>query len=275
MCMSDTRPRDLLTVSLGTTLGRTMRILRCLGALSLLISLPQSYAVKEHDFKKCSQAGFCRRGRALSARAKEAGARWTSPYSVDPSSISIPPDQAVFMAGVKSSLYPHINFGLELRVHDNGVVRVRMDEVGGLRKRYDEAASWALIAEPVISKNVNWKAGKKDIRAVFGEKKENEVVVTFEPLRVALLRNGREQIVLNGHGLLHMEHFRTKTPQVTHTEEAAPQEGEQVVADESQVVMNAENSRAWFQGETEDSFWEETFSTWTDSKPKGTTLYLY
>ncbi|KAG6910408.1 hypothetical protein DXG01_010763 [Tephrocybe rancida] len=246
-----------------------MRSLNYLGILSLLLVVPTTHTLKAHDFKTCSQSGFCRRGRALSARAKDAGLKWNSPYSVDPSSVAIASDQATFTAGVKSSLYPEINFGLELRVHDDGVVRVRMDEVGGLRKRYDEAASWALISEPVISKDIKWKAGKKDIRAVYGQKKENEVVVTFEPLRVALLRNGKEQVVLNGQGLLHMEHFRNKAPEVTHTEEPEPQEGEAAVSDEAQVVMKAENVRAWFEGESEDAYWEETFSSWTDSKPKG------
>ncbi|KAG6865118.1 hypothetical protein C0991_005018 [Blastosporella zonata] len=245
-----------------------MRSLNYLGILSLLLAVPTTLSLKTQDWKTCSQSGFCRRGRALSARAKEAGLQWNSPYSLDPSSIAIATDQATFTAGVKSSLYPDVNFGLELRVHDDGVVRVRMDEVGGLRKRYDEAASWALIAEPIISKDIKWKAGKKDIRAVYGQKKENEVVVTFEPLRVALLRNGKEQVVINGQGLLHMEHFRNKAPEVTHTEEPAPQEGE---GGEAQVVIQAEktNIHAWFEGESEDAYWEETFSSWTDSKPKG------
>lgn len=246
-----------------------MRSLNYLGFLSLLLAVPNTLALKAHDFKTCSQAGFCRRGRALSARAKEASSTWKSPYSVDASSIAIASDQATFTAGVKSSLYPDIKFGLELRVHDDGVVRVRMDEVDGLRKRYDEAASWALISEPIISKDIKWKAGKKDVRAVYGERKENEVVVTFAPLRIALLRNGKEQVVLNGQGLLHMEHFRTKTPEVTHTEEPAPQEGEEVATDEAQAVIKAENPRAWFEGDKEDDWWEETFSSWTDSKPKG------
>jgi alpha 1,3-glucosidase len=136
------------------------------GVLSLLLAVPDALAVKSHDFKTCSQAGFCRRGRALSARAAEAKA-WKSPYSVDVSSIAITPDKAVFTAGVHSSLYPDIHFGLELRVHEDGVVRVRLDEVNGLRKRYDEAASWALIAEPKISQDITWTAGKKDIRVSF------------------------------------------------------------------------------------------------------------
>ncbi|KAJ7800000.1 glycoside hydrolase family 31 protein [Mycena olivaceomarginata] len=241
-----------------------------LGVLSLLLAVPDALAVKSHDFKTCSQAGFCRRGRALSARAAETKA-WKSPYSVDVSSIAITPDKAVFTAGVHSSLYPDIHFGLELRVHEDGVVRVRLDEVNGLRKRYDEAASWALIAEPKISQDITWTAGKKDIRAKYGN---NEVVVAFEPLTVSLLRGGKPQVVLNGRGLLHMEHFRNKKVEETKTEEAAPapEEGAEDAAE--QVVFQAEaepevNPRAWFEGETEDDWWEERFSTWTDSKPKG------
>ncbi|KAJ7935332.1 glycoside hydrolase family 31 protein [Mycena leptocephala] len=238
-----------------------------LGVLSLLITVPDALAVKSHDFKTCSQAGFCRRGRALSARAVEAKSAWKSPYSVDVPSIAITPNKAVFTANVKSSLYPDIKFGLELRVHDDGVVRVRMDEVNGLRKRYDEAASWALISEPTVSQDITWTAGKKDIRAKYGN---NEVVVVFTPLKISLLRGGKEQIVLNGQGLLHMEHFRTKKVEETKTEEAAP-EAEEGVEDAAQVVVKAEevNPRAWFEGDTEDDWWDERFSTWTDTKPKG------
>ncbi|KAJ7655561.1 glycoside hydrolase family 31 protein [Mycena polygramma] len=232
-----------------------------LGVLSLLITVPDALAVKSHDFKTCSQAGFCRRGRALSARAAEAKSAWRSPYSLDVPSIAITPDKAVFTAGVKSSLYPEIKFGLELRVHEDGVVRVRMDEVNGLRKRYDEAAAWALISEPTISQEITWSAGKKDIRAKYGN---NEVVVAFQPLKISLLRGGKEQITLNGQGLLHMEHFRTKAVEETKTEEAEPVPEE----DAEQVVMKV-NPRAWFEGDKEDDWWEEKFSTWTDTKPKG------
>jgi len=244
-----------------------MRPLALIGALSLFLVVPESFALKAHDFKTCSQSGFCRRGRALSARAREAGSAWRSPYSLDASSIAISSDQATFTAGVNSFLYPDIKFGLELRVHNDGVVRVRMDEIGGLRKRYDETASWALISEPILTKGVKWVVGKKDIRASYGAKKENGVVVAFEPLRISLLLNGKEQIVLNGQGLLHMEHFRSKPPQETNTE-PAPQESEGV-SDDTQVVVKVENPRAWFEGDKEDDWWEETFSTWTDSKPKG------
>ncbi|PFH44771.1 glycoside hydrolase family 31 protein [Amanita thiersii Skay4041] len=250
-----------------------------LGVLSLLLlgGGNPALAFKEHDFKKCDQSGFCRRGRDLAARAREAKSTWKSPYSISSSSVQVQASgNAVLTADVKSALYPDIRFQLDVRVHDDGVVRVRMDEVGGLKKRYDEAAAWALVAEPIISKSVKWKSGKKDARATFGNNKEYEVVVQYQPLRVSLLRSGKEQVVLNGQGLLHMEHFRNKPQKVESSETssqadatATPESGE----GGDQVALQAPpppvNPNAWFEGDKEDGWWEETFGSHTDTKPKG------
>ncbi|KAH8110571.1 alpha-glucosidase [Phellopilus nigrolimitatus] len=231
--------------------------MRALQLAVLLCCLPTLFALKAGDWKTCSQSAFCRRGRALAARAKEAGPTWNSPYSVDASSVAVAAGEATFSAAVKSSVYPDIKFKLDLQVLQDGVVRVRMDEVDGLRKRYDETASWALIADPKVSSNVQWTVGKKDVRAVYGDV---TVVVKYEPLKVSLLRGGQEEIVLNGGGLLNMEHFRTKEEP---TVAAAP--GEESA---QEVLEEKPNPAAWFEGE-EDGWWEETFKSWTDKKPKG------
>jgi mannosyl-oligosaccharide alpha-1,3-glucosidase len=234
--------------------------------LLLLAPIPSSLAFKAGDFKTCSQSGFCRRGRALAERAKDNAVTWHSPYSVDPKSLSLASDRALITAAVRSELYPDIKFNLEVHVHEDGVVRVRMDEVDGLRKRYDEAGKWALVAEPSLSTHTKWKVGASAARAVFGQNREHEVVVEFKPLRVVLNKNGKEQVVVNGRGLLHMEHFRNKTveePQVETSEENA----------ETQEVFKV-NPNAWFEGDSEDAYWDESFNSWTDSKPKGTPYYL-
>ena len=57
---------------------------------------------------------------------------------------------------------------------------------------------------------MKWTAGKKDTRAAYGDL---SVVVQHKPLKVSLLKNDKEEIVLNGGGLLHSEHFRTKHPE--------------------------------------------------------------
>lgn len=231
----------------------------------LLALVTPLLAVKEHDFKTCSQAAFCRRGRALSARASGASSSWTSPYSVDPNALVFNPSKSSFKAEVKSSLYPAIKFQLEVLVHHDGVARIKMDEVDGLRKRYDEASSWALITEPVLKEagQVVWTGiGTTGLKASYDDV---ELVITYSPLKIVLVRAGREEVVLNGRGLLHMEHFRTKVEKVTIPDGEAPEGGE-----EGQKVIQKESKpTAWFEGEDEDEYWEETFLQWTDSKPKG------
>ncbi|KIY65272.1 glycoside hydrolase family 31 protein, partial [Cylindrobasidium torrendii FP15055 ss-10] len=232
-----------------------MRGVGLFGALFLTFLTTGTDAFKANDFKTCDKSGFCRRGRALSARAKEAGTAWKSPYSVLPDSVEVSSNQASAKAAVKSELYPDINFELELRVQEDGVVRVLMDEKDGLKKRYNEAAAWALVEEPKVSQDITWTTGKNDLKATYGDL---SIVVTYQPLTVTMLRNGKEEIVLNGRGLLHMEHFREKTPAVQLDE-----------GEEAQTVVAAENPRAWFEGIEEDALWEEKFNSWTDTKPKG------
>ncbi|KAI0667109.1 alpha-glucosidase [Trametes maxima] len=243
--------------------------MRALSTLLVLAALPAALAVKSHDFKTCSQAGFCRRGRALSARAAE-NPSWKSPYSIDTSSVTLSPDQASFTAAVRSSLYPEVNFGLDVRIHEDGVVRVRLDEVGGLYRRYDEAASWALIEEPKVSNAIQWSVAKDSVRAKYGPKKDVEVTVTFEPLKVTLLRAGKEQVVLNGRGLLHMEHYRTKVSVDSDQASETPELEDNPNVDGHQAVLEqTKPGTSWFEGEGEDGWWEETFNGFTDSKPRG------
>lgn len=225
--------------------------------------------VKHHDFKTCSQSGFCRRGRAIAQRAQDAGSNWTSPYSVDTTNLRISPDRSKITVPVKSSIHPDVKFQLSVVVHEDGVARLRMDEIDGLRKRYDGAADWALASTPEPRENVNWQPVDGGV-----EGKWDDVMlrVTYEPLLVELIRDGRVEMSLNGRGLLHMEHFRNKVEpkmeeKVENTENVEgvqSVEGEQAVIKGPEVKMNA-----WFEGETEDAYWEETFLSWTDSKPKG------
>lgn len=238
--------------------------------LFFIALLPFTAAVKSQDFKTCSDSGFCRRGRALAARADAAGSSWKSPYSIDPSSILT--ESSTFSASVRSSLYPEIKFSFEIRIHEDGVVRIRMDEVGGLRRRYDEAAAWTLIEEPRRGV-VSWIVGKKETRVQYGKRKEMELKISHDSLKIMYLRNGKEEIVLNDAGLLHMEHFRIKqevTDEAKNETEASAFE-ETSTEDAAQKVLEV-NPRAWFEGEDEDGWWSEQFRTWTDSKPKGIAL---
>lgn len=230
------------------------------GTLLVLAALAHPLlAAKDHDFKKCHQSGFCKRGRALSERAVATGTQWHSPYSVDSSSVGFSAEKSSLRAPVKSELYPGIKFELQVDILEDGVARVRLDEKDGLRQRYNEAASWALVTEPKLKPSgVSWSSfGSSGTKALFDGV---ELRISYSPLQITLLRDGREEVVLNGRGLLHMEHHREKNllpPQ---------EEGDQAVIEDADPKVNA---NAWFEGETEESYWEEKFNTWTDTKPKG------
>ncbi|KAF8750413.1 Galactose mutarotase-like [Rhizoctonia solani] len=163
---------------------------------------------------------------------------------------------------VKSSIHPDIKFQLSVIVHEDGTARVRMDEVDGLRKRYDGAADWALASTPE-ARGVDWKPVDGGIE---GRWDGLLLCVTYEPLLIELIRDGRVEVSVNGRGLLHMEHFRNKHQAEHNTNKAYTQhaQGEQKVIEEPKPKVNA-----WFEGETEDGYWEERFKSWTDSKPKG------
>ncbi|KAG8982456.1 hypothetical protein FRB93_008113 [Tulasnella sp. JGI-2019a] len=242
-------------------------------ALLILAALLPEYiqALKAEDFKLCKDAAFCRRGRALAGRALEAGpSSWRSPYSLDKSSLTFSDTKSSFTVPVRSSIYPDVKFILEVRVHEDGVVRVKMDEVhtsASKWKRYDEAAQWALIREPALASKVDWKVGSKDIKATYNGA---EIVVMYDPFKVVLRRGGKDEVVLNGDGLLHMEHFREKPVEVKVESEAAP--SEVVEGAEEQIAIQPPKpikTSAWFEGEEDDGYWEEVWKSWTDSKPKG------
>src|ERR1700730_10716979 len=86
----------------------------------LLSSITTVVAFKAGDFKTCSQSGFCRRGRALAARAQDNADTWRSPYSVDAQSLLLASDRASLTAAVKSELHPDIKFSLDVHVHEDG-----------------------------------------------------------------------------------------------------------------------------------------------------------
>ncbi|KAG1770546.1 hypothetical protein EV702DRAFT_1202312 [Suillus placidus] len=190
--------------------------MRSPGTLLLLLLLQTALAFKPSDFKTCSQSGFCRRGRALAARAQESPSSWHSPYSTTPE-FFFSPHQPGFTTSVHSSIHPNVKFVLDVIIHEEGI--------------------WALIGEPKLSNDVLWTIDGGKAKAVYGPKKDMKLVVDFNPLKITLFRHDSKPV----------EHI----------------EGE------GQSVLQVNPAAAWFEGDAQDAFWDETFSTWTDTKPKG------
>lgn len=235
--------------------------------LSLLFFASPSLAVKRGDFKTCDQSGFCKRNRALADRSVEKGDSWTSPYSIRSPSFNA--SAGSFTAEVGNALFPTISFSLEVRFQKDGVARILMDEVDGLRQRYNEAGMWAVQTEPILEREeggYTLDITNERTSITYAEGRQ-EVIIRHSPILITFLRDGTPHIVLNQRGLFNMEHFRIKAVGGGETE------GDELViqgAHEGEdIVVVKEEAFPGFSPENEDTMWEETFGGKTDTKPKG------
>ena len=229
-------------------------------------------AVKEHDFKKCAQSGFCRRNRALADRAAANPASWTSPYGLSEASFSA----GVYRATLKNALFENITFDFEMRFQQDGVARILLDERDGLRQRYNEAASWTLVKEPAIETSSQaYAASVQETSSVITYANgHHEVRIQHNPVLITFYRDGQPHVVLNERGLLNMEHFRLKTVAAEKAAETTPDllvQDDQALAQAGleNVEVPGGGRFAQFLDANEDGMWEETFSGRKDTKPKG------
>lgn len=246
--------------------------------LPLLLLLPLStLAVKREDFKTCSQSAFCRRLRSLSSRSSASSDTWHSPYTVtsSPSGHSLD-GESTLRFDVASELYPEAQFEIKVDIVGDGIARVRMDEVHGLRQRYDEASRWTLVEGALIPSPYTVSSDTGSTNITYSSSEDTLTLsISHSPLLIALYRSSSPdpsvpEVVINGRGLLHMEHFRLKPG----SDETSSTEQLEAATDEerAQSVVQSEVDRSWFEGdkrEWEKDLWEERFKSWTDSKPKG------
>ena len=94
--------------------------------------------VKEHDFKKCDQAGFCKRNRAYADNATTLGSQWRVPYRVIPKSISFKDGQlrAVILKTISDG-GETVRLPLTVSFLQSGTARVTVDEVKRQQKSID------------------------------------------------------------------------------------------------------------------------------------------
>ncbi|KAJ1734480.1 hypothetical protein LPJ61_001049 [Coemansia biformis] len=212
-------------------------------------------AVKREDFKTCEQSAFCLRHRqfaeGIAETAQQPGLvgsdqplRSASPYSVVPGSVRL--DRHTLLA-----LVEHKDDGVPLKFEltflAGGTVRVRAQEEAPLAPRFDDTQRHTLrdegsalpYASPESLQLSSTTANGAVVHTVnfTGEAAASSVRITEQPWSLTYLRNDKPVVQLNSKGFFKFEHLR-KRPD---GDDAGSADGE----------------------------WEETFRTWTDSKPRG------
>ncbi|KAM0486610.1 hypothetical protein ACHAP7_002413 [Fusarium lateritium] len=233
---------------------RWTALLLLLGTLACL--LQSAAAVKDKDFKKCDQSGFCKRNRAYADNAITQGSNWKAPYEISADSASF--EDGKLNAIVVKTINGNgdtVRLPLTISFLKSGAARVTMDEEKRRNKdvvlrddspvrkeRYNEVDDWVLVGGLDLDKEAQLAfQDKTQINVKFGPDSKQEAVIKFSPFEIDFRRDGNSHVKFNHRGWLNMEHWRPKIEN---------KEGEQAAEDES-------------------TWWDESFGGNTDTKPRG------
>ena len=226
--------------------------------------------------QECHQSAFCKRNRARADRAASLGTSFRSPYSLSSPSF----DAGVFRADLHNALAVDARFSFEVRFQSDGVARVLVDEVGGLRQRYNESAKWSLVDSAPVQPPTGAALYTASVTAKSSSIKYGagrfEVVIDHRPIKLTFLRDGQPHVVLNERSLLNMEHFRERSvdkPAEVNPPDMQVQEPDQTnAADVVGSVSADELPYPGFADADEEGMWEETFGGKRDSKKRGASV---
>ncbi|KAK8096936.1 Glucosidase 2 subunit alpha [Apiospora kogelbergensis] len=256
--------------------------------LSVLCSLfTPVVLVKENDFKKCHQSGFCKRNRAYADHAV-AQSTWQSPYKIlsgEASSLK----QGQFEATILKTVDEQgstVNLPLTVSFLKSGTARVTVDEEKrktqsidlrhdskARKERYNEAEKWAVVGGLALDPDAKiTHEDKKGVTVKYGPEGAFEAVIKFDPFAIDFKRGGDIQIKFNDRGLMNMEHWRPKIdkPEPEKKEEAEKKDGEEVPEGEEKKEEEEEPKKEEVPAHLDEStWWDETFGGNTDTKPRG------
>lgn len=222
-------------------------------------------SVKEHDFKKCHQSGFCKRNRAFADNVAAQSSTWSSPYRIIADSLVLKDGQlqAVIVKTIDDD-GETARFPVVISFLASGAARVTIDEEkrrnkditlrhgsNARKERYDEAGNWVIVGGTELDKDAQvTHQDNKQVNVKYGN--NLEAVIKLSPFEVDFRRDGHSHVKLNSAGLLNMEQWRPKV------EKPSVENGDEQIHDVKDI--DDEDKSTW---------WDEEFGGNTDSKPRG------
>ncbi|CAF0776287.1 unnamed protein product [Rotaria sordida] len=193
-----------------------------------ILNIPSIENVDRSNFKTCEQSSFCRRQRKYKPDI--------SPYEIDLNSTKIIKNGHLRFL-LLNTLKSHIKFKLEIFTLEHNSLRIKINELNPIRKRYE--VKYSLVGElKLVNMNIT-KSDEKQIEVNFGER--TKFLLNAKPFRLDLFTNDIFVMSVNSNNMFNFEYYRKKP-------------------ESNKTATNNNN---------EDGMWEETFKNHHDSKPYG------
>lgn len=156
-------------------------------------------AFKAHEFKKCSEAHFCKRNRDR--------AEGISPYYIAEGSLK----DGKYTGIILNTAVPNASsLSLSIFAYSGGIIRIKIDEIGE-KKRFEVPdviePDFDQKFAPLASLPIGDTGDPTDIAVGY---ENNGILVRQKPFLLAAFRDGEVVMSLNSKGLFNFEHTRTK-----------------------------------------------------------------
>ncbi|XP_061644633.1 neutral alpha-glucosidase AB isoform X1 [Phyllopteryx taeniolatus] len=231
--------------------------------LWLAVCLSGTMAVERANFKTCDQSAFCKRQRALNPGE--------SPYRALLETMELTNTRLTLQLKNDNN---KVRLLLELYRLQGNITRVKINELKPLKPRYEVPD--VLIREPPTEPLSLLSQDENGVVLSLGAESQR-VIVSVRPFRLDIMEGRDVLLSLNSRGLLAFEHLRMRKDTfpylITSTlatvwnvvksvfSRQADREADD--ADPEDEAMSNESE--------EEGMWDETFKSFTDSKPNGPT----
>ncbi|XP_061900190.1 neutral alpha-glucosidase AB isoform X3 [Entelurus aequoreus] len=211
--------------------------------LWLAVSLTATLAVDRANFKTCDQSAFCKRQRALKPGE--------SPYRALLETMELTNTRLTLQLKNDKN---KVRLLLELYRLQGNITRVKINELKPLKPRYEVPD--VLIREPPTEPLSLLSQDENGVVLSLGVESQR-VIVSARPFRLDIMQGRDVLLSLNSRGLLAFEHLRIRKD----TQADGEAEDANLANEEEAMVIEKD----------EEGMWEETYKSFTDSKPNGPT----
>ncbi|XP_061690897.1 neutral alpha-glucosidase AB isoform X3 [Syngnathoides biaculeatus] len=209
--------------------------------LWLAVCLSGTLAVERANFKTCDQSAFCKRQRALNPGE--------SPYRALLETMELTNTRLTLQLKNDKN---KVRLLLELYRLQGNITRVKINELKPLKPRYEVPD--VLIREPPTEPLSLLSQDENGVVLSLGAESQR-VIVSVRPFRLDIMEGRDVLLSLNSRGLLAFEHLRMRK------DTQADREAEDADLEDEAISNESE----------EEGMWDETFKSFTDSKPNGPT----
>ncbi|KAJ3031929.1 UNVERIFIED_CONTAM: hypothetical protein HDU68_010009 [Siphonaria sp. JEL0065] len=240
-------------------------------SLLVLVAVQLVGAVKRHDFKTCSQSGFCTRQRSFGALVEATSS--TSSYSVLSTTLEVNSTTGTVKATVLESTTNAL-FELTVSVLETNSLRLSFKENNNIAFAVADYNNLALVSNgSTASFSIEEQSSAQLLLALPHNRK---LKITTTPFQLTVL-NDKNKVLLdfNGQGFLNYEHRRSKvdaavSPVVPDDQPKVDENGNLVpIPEESEKEKLIKRLKE----EVKKDMWDESFGGKVDSKPNGPTSF--